>query len=211
MSRYYDRAGAPISMQEWGRLFVPEYQIVRATIVTDSAAPPGTCTFEISTVWIGLDHRWGDGPPLIFETMIFAPDGHVLDHECRRYSTEDEAQIGHAEMEQIAACACANPVMTRHATGCAPAESAEPAVTVIGSRCPHCGGDWHGLPITLRMAQIRQLWQSTIQYYEDGPRASTEAVAALDAYRYNTDDSPVICPGSSTINRGPDIDLKENT
>ena len=26
---------------------------------------------RISTVFLGLDHSWGDGPPLLFETMIF--------------------------------------------------------------------------------------------------------------------------------------------
>jgi hypothetical protein len=29
---------------------------------------------RLSTVWLGLDHQYGDGPPLIFETMLFAPD-----------------------------------------------------------------------------------------------------------------------------------------
>ena len=35
---------------------------------------------KLSTVWLGLDHQWGDGPPLIFETMLFAP----ADPELRR-------------------------------------------------------------------------------------------------------------------------------
>ena len=25
----------------------------------------------VSTVFLGLDHQWGDGPPLLFETMVF--------------------------------------------------------------------------------------------------------------------------------------------
>jgi hypothetical protein len=28
---------------------------------------------RLSTVWLGLDHQWGSGQPLIFETMLFAP------------------------------------------------------------------------------------------------------------------------------------------
>lgn len=28
---------------------------------------------KLSTVWLGLDHSFGSGPPLIFETMLFAP------------------------------------------------------------------------------------------------------------------------------------------
>jgi hypothetical protein len=31
---------------------------------------------KLSTVWLGLDHNWGGGPPLIFETMLFAPDAN---------------------------------------------------------------------------------------------------------------------------------------
>ena len=29
---------------------------------------------EISTVFLGLDHNWGEGDPLLFETMIFGGD-----------------------------------------------------------------------------------------------------------------------------------------
>lgn len=27
--------------------------------------------YRISTVWLGLDYQYGNGPPLIFETMVF--------------------------------------------------------------------------------------------------------------------------------------------
>jgi hypothetical protein len=47
----------------------------------------------VSTVCIGFDHRhFGNGPPLILETMIF---GGPLDREMWRYSTWDDAEIGH--------------------------------------------------------------------------------------------------------------------
>ena len=49
----------------------------------------------VSTVWLGMDHSFGDGPPLIFETMVF---GGELDQECDRYTTEEQAQQGHAAM-----------------------------------------------------------------------------------------------------------------
>lgn len=49
----------------------------------------------VSTVWLfGIDHQYGDGPPLIFETMIF---GDPWNNELRRYSTEEEAMRGHLE------------------------------------------------------------------------------------------------------------------
>jgi hypothetical protein len=50
---------------------------------------------EISTIFLSLDHQFGQGPPLLFETMVF---GGSLDQECDRYSTWAEAEAGHAAM-----------------------------------------------------------------------------------------------------------------
>ena len=65
----------------------------------------------VSTIFLGLDHRFGrSGPPLLYETMLFDdnhhhewPDGtiketslgHEMDDGCERYSTRDDAMIGH--------------------------------------------------------------------------------------------------------------------
>ena len=46
----------------------------------------------VSTVFLGLDHQFGDGPPLLFETMIF---NGKYDGDQWRYSTWDEAVAGH--------------------------------------------------------------------------------------------------------------------
>ncbi len=50
---------------------------------------------RVSTVFLGLDHSFGDGPPLLFETMIF---GGPLDQEQDRCTTWDEAERMHAVM-----------------------------------------------------------------------------------------------------------------
>lgn len=55
----------------------------------------GDQTADVSTVFLGLDHNWGDGPPLLFETMVF---GGLLDGEMDRYATKADALIGHALM-----------------------------------------------------------------------------------------------------------------
>lgn len=47
---------------------------------------------NISTVFLGLDHQFGDGPPLVFETMIF---GGEHNEDQWRYSTWGEAMKGH--------------------------------------------------------------------------------------------------------------------
>jgi hypothetical protein len=46
----------------------------------------------VSTVWLGLNHNFGDGTPLIFETMVF---GGPHDQFQDRYHTEQEALEGH--------------------------------------------------------------------------------------------------------------------
>ncbi len=84
MSRLYDRKGRSMTMTEWGQA-CDDKRVALDTI------KPGE---SVSTVWLGIDHRgYGDeGPPLIFETMIF---GGPHDQYCDRYSTEEAALAGH--------------------------------------------------------------------------------------------------------------------
>lgn len=50
---------------------------------------------EVSTCFLGVDYQFGDGPPILFETMVF---GGPLDGEQERYSTRAEALEGHGRM-----------------------------------------------------------------------------------------------------------------
>lgn len=59
---------------------------------------------HVSTVFLGLDHSFGQGDPVLFETMIF---GGPLDGEQRRYRTYSEAERGHAEAVTAARIAAA--------------------------------------------------------------------------------------------------------
>lgn len=54
--------------------------------------------YEVSTVMLGIDHQWGSGPPLLFETMAF--EGGVSGNEvtCERCSTWDQALVQHQEV-----------------------------------------------------------------------------------------------------------------
>lgn len=47
---------------------------------------------RVSTVFLGIDHNFGDGPPAVFETMIF---GGPFDEYTWRYATWAEAEAGH--------------------------------------------------------------------------------------------------------------------
>lgn len=55
---------------------------------------------EISTVFLGLDHAFGGGPPELFETMVF--DTNSTDRwaelQCRRCSTWVAALHQHAQI-----------------------------------------------------------------------------------------------------------------
>jgi hypothetical protein len=62
----------------------------------------GAC--RVSTVFLGLDHNFGRGEPLLFETTIF---GGPLDGEMWRYGTYSEAERGHAAAVVQAKKACA--------------------------------------------------------------------------------------------------------
>ena len=54
--------------------------------------------FRVSTVFLGLDHQFGRGPPILFETMVFTPTGDRFPEslECHRYATWEDAELGHA-------------------------------------------------------------------------------------------------------------------
>lgn len=80
----YDKDGQEIGFARWAELMGDEdYR----TVASDEV--PGLI---VSTVWIGLDHSFGGGPPVIFETMTFGLDDD-LQH---RYATIDDARVGHA-------------------------------------------------------------------------------------------------------------------
>lgn len=53
----------------------------------------------VSTVFLGIDHNFGDGAPLLFETMIF---GGKHNEYQRRYATWTEAEAGHKHAVSIA-------------------------------------------------------------------------------------------------------------
>jgi hypothetical protein len=98
----YDKEGKPISMAQFSELLEDmEYK----RVALDEIGP-----YEVSTVWLGLDHNWtGNGPPIIFETMVFTasawnadrsdPDHEpLLEIDTLRYATETEALAGHHEV-----------------------------------------------------------------------------------------------------------------
>ena len=76
----------PCDMATWALWFTKADRIVAVTKQND---------ITVSTVFLGLDHSFGSGRPLLFETLVF---GGKHDGDMERYSTWEEAEIGHKQM-----------------------------------------------------------------------------------------------------------------
>ena len=87
MTKFYDREGTPISSAEWSQMFEnTEYLVVKQDDLKNG--------LHVSTVWLGFNNKFGDGPPLIFETRVFnGPEEYQ-----ERYPTLAEAEAGHQVM-----------------------------------------------------------------------------------------------------------------
>lgn len=88
-SLYYNREGRPMEMLEWARKFEKEDRRIAVAHLWWGG--------RVSTVFLGLDHSFLHGPPLIFETMVFAPRSWS-DLDMNRYTTEEQAKAGHIKM-----------------------------------------------------------------------------------------------------------------
>lgn len=88
--KYYlnpDHSYTPCDLMTWCEQFEHMDRHVASDHIDDH---------HVSTVWLGLNHAWRDAdPPLLFETMVFDKPGS--DVFMKRYSTWNEAEIGHAE------------------------------------------------------------------------------------------------------------------
>lgn len=96
---YFDRHGRPITLQDFARLHA---DMAYRRVGSHDVGP-----WWVSTVWLGINHRFGPGPPLIFETMAFRDDtdgeDSPADEWTARYSTEEQARAGHAYVVRMLA------------------------------------------------------------------------------------------------------------
>ena len=82
----------PVDLMTWARAFERS-----ADRIVDQDELPGDV--RVSTVFLGLDHQWGDGPPHLFETMIFGGPHAEYQERC---STWAQAEEQHAKALAIA-------------------------------------------------------------------------------------------------------------
>ena len=75
-----------LDLTKWGKWHQTADRVVEKTTVGD---------IHISTVFLAIDHSFGGGPPLLFETMVFGGD---LDQAMERCRTWDKAVDQHQKM-----------------------------------------------------------------------------------------------------------------
>lgn len=89
MPDYFNKQGDPITMQE----YVSLEEIEGYKQVAYDELDNGT---HISTVWLGFDHGYGPGGPIIFETLV--ANSEWEEQEMYRYCTEEEALKHHKHL-----------------------------------------------------------------------------------------------------------------
>lgn len=85
-----DEQGEPVletDLMKWAEWFGTPARILAQEWVAES---------QISTVFLGIDHNWGDGPPILWETMVF--NGRLNGEQDRCSGSREQAMAMHAEM-----------------------------------------------------------------------------------------------------------------
>jgi len=97
VAAYYilDAEGEPVGTDdvlEWAHWFEQhrECRIIKQDFIEGTVPRIG-----VSTVFLGLDYGWGEGQPVLWETLVF---GTLLDGKMRRYRSKADALRGHVEM-----------------------------------------------------------------------------------------------------------------
>lgn len=109
----------PATLMEWAAWYeISDRHVAKASIGD----------IEISTVFLGLNHEYEGGPPLIFETMIF---GGPHDQYQERCSTWEQAEAMHAKAVELVSSGEAKPVVCEAVGGIVSHD-------FIGGRCLKC-------------------------------------------------------------------------
>ncbi len=86
-----DENGNPVPCDDlltWGEQFEKN----PGRVLAQDRIKVGEKDILVSTVFLGLDHNFGEGEPILWETMIF---GGEHDQYQERYETRAGASIGH--------------------------------------------------------------------------------------------------------------------
>jgi len=84
-----DKKIVPVDLMTWARWFETAERHIGSDYIGK---------IHVSTVFLGIDHNFGEGEPLLFETMIFGGEHNEYQE---RYSTYDEALKGHKKAVKL--------------------------------------------------------------------------------------------------------------
>lgn len=87
---YYDREGNKITEEEYMEKMKGKDNHIAEDVLDNGK--------HISTIWLGMDHRHGQGVPLIFETMVFPSEDEWGEIDCVRTSSKEQAKVEHENM-----------------------------------------------------------------------------------------------------------------
>lgn len=96
MTYILDHSGEPVECHdtlEWGEWFecASNRKLAKDTVDLGFGL-----SADVSTVFLGIDHGFEGGEPILWETMIFGlPDGHKLSDYQRRWTSRGAALCGH--------------------------------------------------------------------------------------------------------------------
>lgn len=71
-------------IHEWGRFMEDKNRIVKQETIGKA---------DVSTVFLGLDHGFGEGEPLLFETMIFGGKEEGYQDRCTTWEQAEEMHL----------------------------------------------------------------------------------------------------------------------
>lgn len=106
-----DEQGEPVvepDLFKWAEWLEEAYRTRSRHLADDTIGP-----YRVSTVFLGLDQSFGDGPPVLWETMIFGMDEEYValngkrkrsrkSLDTFRYTSKAEALDGHARAVKLA-------------------------------------------------------------------------------------------------------------
>jgi hypothetical protein len=92
MSRNYilNEQGEPVATNDlnvWARFFELPTRIVKQEDIG---------RLKVSTVFLSMDHNFGGGPPVLWETMVFDEGSEIAVNRCA--GSREQATAMHAEM-----------------------------------------------------------------------------------------------------------------
>jgi hypothetical protein len=82
---------------EWAKWIEMEERRIGKTQIDDSG------DVWVSTVFLGMDHNFSmQGPPVLWETMVFGSEHEELKDLCERYTSYADAKAGHERIVELA-------------------------------------------------------------------------------------------------------------